>query len=54
MGMQTLLALAFKVNEAAHGIQKPPGNGKSKTKTAHKTIASGIRLIKVVVHLKHL
>ena len=40
MRVEPLLALAFKVNKAAHGVQKPPGNGKPKTEAAHKTAAS--------------
>ena len=51
---QTLLFSAGEVKEAAHGVQKPLGDGKPEAQAAREAAAAGIRLVKHVVHLRQL
>ncbi len=51
MGGQALLLSSGKVNKAAHRVQKTLGDGKAEAEAAGEAAASGIRLIKDVVHL---
>ena len=54
MGVQALLLLTVKMDEAAHCVQKPPGNGQPKPKPSRKAAAAGICLVKDVIHLQQL
>ncbi len=54
MRLQAFLILAVKMQETAHGVEKPPRDRNPKPKPAGKTAASGIRLVKIVIHLRHL
>ena len=51
MGVEALLPHAVKMDKAAHGVQKPPGNGEPQAKSAGQAAGSGIRLIKDIVDL---
>ena len=51
MGVQALLAAAFKVDKAAHGVEQSPHNGDAQPQPPCKAAAAGIRLVKIVVHL---
>ena len=54
MRLKSLLFLAVKMQKTSHGIKKSSCNGKPKAKPAGKTVASGICLIKFIVHLRQL
>ena len=54
MGGQAPLPVAVKMNEAAHGGQEPLGDGEPKPKPPREAVASGVRLVKDVVHLRQL
>ena len=54
VGVQAPVLLALKMDEAAHGVQQTPGDGQPQPQPAHKAAASGVGLVKIVIHLEHL
>ena len=49
--LKPLLSLALKMDKPAHRLKKPPRNGNPQSKTARKPAASGVCLIKIIIHL---
>ena len=54
MSMKPLPISAVKVDKSTHGVEQSPGNRKSQSQSACKTAAAGIRLIKIIAHLREL
>ncbi len=54
MNLKPLLFIAFKINKSPHGMEKPAGDGKAQPQPSGKTAASGIRLVKIIAHLRNL
>ena len=54
VGVEPLLFFAGEMNKTAHGGQKAPSDGKPKPKPAGEAAASGVCLVKDVVHLRQL
>ena len=54
VGQKALLALAVEVDEAAHGVEQAAGDGQAQAQPPRQAAASGVRLVKNVVHLRQL
>ncbi len=51
LSLESLLFFAVKMDKSAHGVKKPPGDGKAKPQTSGEAAASRIRLIKVIKNM---
>ena len=49
--VQALPPLAVKVDKAPHGVEQSPGDGEPQAQPPREALASGVRLVEVVIHL---